>query len=203
MFEIKEVEVLGAVDARQRHVPRGGRERAEEPDVTFYRIRIRESINHLIQYWKRNIDSAFATQLDIVEVRISLKHFLEDMYSVANYVAILRKFPENADVCVLPMSTIRNIYPNFREEPWISSNFYAPRLRGSNALRNIGAHRSLPEIVVDETNEGHMDFVSVELNDDERNASVFTRTQGTFQGIVGGLVRGEIIEDPFKYAPTI
>jgi hypothetical protein len=122
--------------------------------------------------------------LATTKMKISLKHFLEDMYSVANYASVLRLFPADAAEHNILEEELRNVYPDFDDSAW-----FASRLKGRGALRNIATHRRLPTVVWATTVEGVKEFVSQEMNDDKQNRALSVRSTGTFEGMVKGLLK--------------
>jgi hypothetical protein len=90
----------------------------------------------LMEYWAPRRRRLFE-QTPEQSMAIDLKHFLEDMYSVQNYLELLKKFNgEELSICA---KLLKTIFPK-RED------FMGHRLD----LRNIVAHRQLLEISVHE-----------------------------------------------------
>ena len=83
-----------------------------------------------------NTPNADVGEVVLATAKISLKHFLEDMYSVANYAAVLRRFPVGDNILEVDL---KKVYPDFDDSAW-----FASRLAGRGALRNIATHRRLP-----------------------------------------------------------
>ena len=158
-----------------------------------------EDIRALMFHWGTARDVFNTPDADIGDVglattKISLKHFLEDMYSVANYAAVLRLFPVGATEHNIVEVDLLRVYPGFGDSAW-----FASRLAGRGALRNVATHRCLPTVVLANTVEG-IHFMSQEMNDDDddtRSLTLSARTNGTYEGMVRGLLKEGIIHADF------
>ena len=155
-------------------------EKRRMAQVRLDRAVLEASINDVLAHWVPKLANFQWDQNpnQVTETKIMLKHFLEDMYSVANYAELRNLIANGNGFLDIGTNVLCRVYPRFDDDAW-----YRTRLTNTNgrtALRNIGAHRQLPNVIVAENT-----YVSADMNDDGRqNIALDVRTTGTFMGIV-------------------